>query len=191
MGLIPELVFDTHFSERARESRLVRLLVDTGTRFGLGADEASAFRLVVRGERRYGVEALGARGGWVFDAGTGSCAARRVAVTAHYLAPGVVATLDADGLAVDAALATSVAPPAGGEAEASGSDDALADGALRAAAARLGEGRERIALRAGDARIALTRSDATRAWRTDRAVGVTGLAFAIELPAASARRCAE
>jgi len=42
LGLFPFGVLDTHFSERGRELRLVRLLSDTGTRFGFGIDEATA-----------------------------------------------------------------------------------------------------------------------------------------------------
>lgn len=42
LGLFPFGVLDTHFSERGRELRLVRLLSDTATRFGFGIDEATA-----------------------------------------------------------------------------------------------------------------------------------------------------
>lgn len=42
LGLFPFGVLDTHFSERGREARLVRLLSDTQTRYGFGVDEATA-----------------------------------------------------------------------------------------------------------------------------------------------------
>lgn len=42
LGLFPFGVTDTHFSERGRETRLVRLLSDTHTRYGFGVDEATA-----------------------------------------------------------------------------------------------------------------------------------------------------
>ena len=42
LGLFPFGVTDTHFSERGREARLVRLLSDTQTRYGFGVDEATA-----------------------------------------------------------------------------------------------------------------------------------------------------
>lgn len=42
LGLFPFGVTDTHFSERGREARLIRLLSDSKTRFGFGVDEATA-----------------------------------------------------------------------------------------------------------------------------------------------------
>ncbi|WP_333608568.1 cyanophycinase [Arsukibacterium sp.] len=42
LGLFPWGVLDTHFSERGRQGRLIRLLHDSQTRFGFGVDEATA-----------------------------------------------------------------------------------------------------------------------------------------------------
>lgn len=82
LGLFPFGVLDTHFSERGRELRLVRLLSDTGTRFGFGIDEATAllvgrrvdqptaeFQVIGAGgvfiaERQHKVPALANSGRW-------------------------------------------------------------------------------------------------------------------------------
>lgn len=42
LGLFSYGVLDTHFSERGRQGRLWRLLLDSGTRFGFGIDENTA-----------------------------------------------------------------------------------------------------------------------------------------------------
>lgn len=42
LGLFNYGVLDTHFSERARQGRLWRLLLDSGSRFGFGVDENTA-----------------------------------------------------------------------------------------------------------------------------------------------------
>lgn len=42
-------ILDTHFSERGREYRLARLLLDSGTDLGVGVDETTALRLEHRG----------------------------------------------------------------------------------------------------------------------------------------------
>ncbi|GAL32237.1 secreted cyanophycinase CphE [Vibrio maritimus] len=48
LGLFPLGVTDTHFSERARETRLITLLQQQQTRFGFGVDETTA--LIVKQE---------------------------------------------------------------------------------------------------------------------------------------------
>jgi len=45
LGSFPLGVLDTHFSERGREYRLARLLLDSGTTLGAGIDENTALRL--------------------------------------------------------------------------------------------------------------------------------------------------
>jgi cyanophycinase len=86
LGLARDAVVDTHFSERAREPRLLRMLAQTGALIGFGADEASALEVIERSGARE-VRAHGRSGGWVFlrnpDTGPGSLAA-----TVFYLAPG-------------------------------------------------------------------------------------------------------
>lgn len=69
LGLFPFGVTDTHFSERGREARLVRLLSDTQTRYGFGVDEATAllvgFNPTAPNNARFAV--LGASGVFIAD----------------------------------------------------------------------------------------------------------------------------
>lgn len=69
LGLFPFGVMDTHFSERGREARLVRLLSDTQTRYGFGVDEATAllvgFDPAQPTNARFGV--IGAAGVYIAD----------------------------------------------------------------------------------------------------------------------------
>ncbi len=69
LGLFPFGVMDTHFSERGREARLVRLLSDTQTRYGFGVDEATAllvgFDQTQPTNARFGV--IGAAGVYIAD----------------------------------------------------------------------------------------------------------------------------
>lgn len=93
LGLFPWGVLDTHFSERGRQGRLIRLQNDTQTRFGFGIDEATAL-LVAPGPANSSLQAImevmGAGGIYVVDnthtssTGEGS-AASFTKVTTHYL----------------------------------------------------------------------------------------------------------
>ncbi|MDZ7871212.1 MAG: cyanophycinase [Rheinheimera sp.] len=69
LGLFPFGVMDTHFSERGREARLVRLLSDAQTRYGFGVDEATAllvgFDPGQPANARFGV--IGASGVYIAD----------------------------------------------------------------------------------------------------------------------------
>ena len=173
LALAPGLVVDTHFSERARELRLIELLAATGHARGIGVDETSALHL------RWGAEglvlsAVGAHGGWAIDASE-PCDGTRRSARMHYLAPGAAWRWDADGalVAIDPlpALANRTVhgkPPA----------SALAGGALREAAGILARGSDTVALAAGEQHVRLTRSPSTRAWRSGAdpaAAGVTDL----------------
>jgi cyanophycinase len=92
LGLFPFGITDTHFSERGREARLVRLLSDTKTRYGFGVDEATALLVGLNptapANARFAV--LGASGVYIADlAGaraSGSGAAWTISgVRTHYL----------------------------------------------------------------------------------------------------------
>lgn len=114
LGLFPFGVLDTHFSERSREIRLVRLLSDTGTRFGFGVDEATAllvgFKPAEPAVAKLSV--IGAAGVFIADLQqaqvqqTGSAAAGAGLVTpwqiskvrTHYLHAGQTASLTVNGL---------------------------------------------------------------------------------------------
>lgn len=54
LGSFPFGVLDTHFSNRGREYRLARLLLDTGVDLGVGVDETTALRLDRRGDAWHG-----------------------------------------------------------------------------------------------------------------------------------------
>jgi cyanophycinase len=126
LGLAREAIVDTHFSERARELRLLVAMAASGAAWGYGADETSALRVREWPDRRE-IDALGAHGGWVF---------RRLAddaVEAWYLAPGARLVTRGDA-ASWAGLDAAARPP---RPAAAAPSDALAPGALRAAAARL------------------------------------------------------
>lgn len=131
LALAPGLIVDTHFSERARELRLLRLLVDTGQRRGIGADETSALHLRWIDEDAFELRALGAGGGWLFDAAS-ACRGRDLQAQAYYLAPGATLRVDAQGarfVALPAQRRTTAAPAR--------ARDALDPGALRALAQRI------------------------------------------------------
>lgn len=74
LGLFDYGITDTHFSERARETRLVKLAQQSGVRFGFGVDETTA--LIVRQEQNAaGVErahlgVTGAGGVFITDLGS-------------------------------------------------------------------------------------------------------------------------
>lgn len=60
-------VSDTHFRERDREGRLLRLLLDTHTPFGFGVDEATALRVRFQDDDSASLSVLGAGGVWIVD----------------------------------------------------------------------------------------------------------------------------
>ena len=70
LGLFNFGVLDTHFSERGRQGRLIRLLNDSQSRFGFGVDEATAL-LVGFNDDENGpavkMEVIGASGVYVVD----------------------------------------------------------------------------------------------------------------------------
>ncbi len=60
-------VADTHFRERAREGRLIRLLMDSHTRFGFGVDEATVLRADFSANGDAELRVMGAGGVWIAD----------------------------------------------------------------------------------------------------------------------------
>lgn len=175
LGLAPDLVVDTHFSERARELRLLRLLADTRSRVGVGVDETSALHLRWR-EGGAGVgevlelRALGAAGGWLFDASPG-CRNDALHARVHYIAAGATLRRDAQGAVSLVRDAGTPAPATGLQRNRTSAPalpaDALADGALRAAAQALAAGRTDVALAAGadGARVRLSVDRHTQRWQ--------------------------
>jgi cyanophycinase len=60
-------VTDTHFRERHREGRLLRLLMDTGTDFGFGMDEATVLRANFIDPDTAQLQVQGRGGVWIAD----------------------------------------------------------------------------------------------------------------------------
>ena len=82
-------IVDTHFSERARELRLLMAMQAADARWGYGADETSALLVRERDGRRE-IRALGESGGWVMRRD----AAMRDEAEAWYLAPGATLVIE-------------------------------------------------------------------------------------------------
>jgi len=108
LGLFPFGVLDTHFSERGREARLVRLLSDSKTRYGFGVDEATAllvgFDPVQPTNARFSV--IGAAGVYIADLAqakaTGRAADWQIAqVRTHFLNRDDQATLQNGELSIE------------------------------------------------------------------------------------------
>jgi cyanophycinase-like exopeptidase len=171
LGLLPGWTVDTHFSERARELRLLTLMHDAQVPLAAGVDETSALHVVGSGASAT-YEALGASGAWIFERLPGGGDGTRTA-RVHYLAPGASFSLTANGLSPAAKLAESV----DATSPVAVPRDALEDGALRAAAQALATGQaDKLTLRAGDGRVTLARTPASRAWRaSDGLAGITHL----------------
>ena len=95
MGTFPWGVTDTHFSERARETRLIRLVEQAGVRFGFGVDETTALSVVEHdeeGTREVVMGVSGAGGVYIVDAAelvpTADAPFEASGVITHYLTAG-------------------------------------------------------------------------------------------------------
>jgi cyanophycinase len=193
LGLAADAIVDTHFSERAREPRLLRLLAQTGARLGYGADEASALRVDTHGDIRT-ITALGREGGWVFlrDAATASDA---LTAQVFHLGPGARLRIDAQRSALDEAsslscLDSDASDQLGADAaeralrpgqptaqadrhRSAGAGGALEPGATRAAARRLAQcGLDAIELPAERGRLIIERSPETRVVLASTGLGI-------------------
>jgi cyanophycinase-like exopeptidase len=87
LALIDGLVFDTHFSERARELRLLSLLHQADAKVGIGVDETSAVHLIWLPDLLE-IEALGASGAWFFDTQNSLHSDTKMSARVNYMAPG-------------------------------------------------------------------------------------------------------
>lgn len=67
LGFFPLGLLDTHFSERGRQGRLLRLAAETGTRFAFGVDENTALVLINRPGKSAKMKVVGENGVQVFD----------------------------------------------------------------------------------------------------------------------------
>ena len=171
LGLMPGWTVDTHFSERARELRLLMLMHDAKVPLAAGVDETSALHVVGSGESAT-FEALGAGGAWIFERLRADGRAVRAA-RVHYLAPGAMFRRVAGGLEGTVLLAEAVMASPGLDVPA----DALDEGALRLAAQAIATGKaDTLTLRAGRGSVVLARTSASRAWRAPGGMaGITNL----------------
>ncbi|WP_165907409.1 cyanophycinase [Rheinheimera sp. D18] len=71
-------VTDTHFRERNREGRLLRLLIDTNTNFGFGMDEATALRANFTTPDSAQLQVEGRGGVWIADVSAAKAKARKL-----------------------------------------------------------------------------------------------------------------
>lgn len=165
LRLARDAIVDTHFSERARELRLLMAMQAADARWGYGADETSALLVREQGARRE-IRAVGESGGWVLRRDT----AMRDEVEAWYLVPGAVLVVEPEPtaphgelvrLVIDADAPRAVRPR--GPRPASAFDG----GALRAAAERLawrcGEG---VRLPATPGTAELRCAEGVQGWRS-------------------------
>ncbi len=67
-------VVDTHFFQRGREGRLLRLLLDTQTPFGFGIDESTALHVQTHADGSSQLRVHGLGGVWILDARTAAVA---------------------------------------------------------------------------------------------------------------------
>lgn len=173
LGLAAGAIVDTHFSERARELRLLLAMQAAGAHWGYGADETSALHMRESGTRRE-ISALGEHGGWVFERapGQGSLSAR-----AWYLAPGATLVIDGAGtqLRVEEPARRAARRPAPAGSAALNPGSAFESGALRTLAQRLALrcGAPRV-ITAGAARAQLACAEGHVDWRGPKALDGVG-----------------
>jgi len=95
-GFFAEGLVDTHFSERGRQGRIIRLASDTGKTMAYGVDENTALVVTNEGTTSARMEVIGANGVFLFDLGTAvrgtSLDYSIYGVKASYLTPGDVYT---------------------------------------------------------------------------------------------------
>ncbi len=173
LGLVDSFVFDTHFSERARELRLLRLLHAADAKVGIGVDETSAVQLTWLPESLK-VEALGASGAWWFDTSNQQHDKNKIKARVHYLAPGRDFIWKNKVLSSSAVTEKFVANVA---TEKIVFEDALQDGALRAVAQQMaGNAVQQTTLKADTAKVTLASTPETSAWTgPEGQIGVTDL----------------
>lgn len=88
LGLFPYGLLDTHFSERGRQARLMRLAAATETPLAVGVDETTALMVDLKSDQ---FEVIGERG--VFFIADAENSEMAVASTFHYLINGSTGTL--------------------------------------------------------------------------------------------------
>lgn len=68
LGSVPFAIVDTHFSERQRQLRLSRLLVDSDQSLGIGVDETTAVEIKpTENKHDWDLQVIGAAAAWLLD----------------------------------------------------------------------------------------------------------------------------
>jgi len=91
LGLFHWGIMDTHFSERGRQGRLAKLVLDTNTRFAFGVDETTALVVGNMNTTKPTFEVIGQSGVFVVESSLGS--KKGTKVLSHYLTRGDKAQL--------------------------------------------------------------------------------------------------
>lgn len=178
LGLVEGFVMDTHFSERARPLRLLKLLADTHAGAGLGVDETSALHLTWE-KQQIQVETLGASGAWWFE--PPDSRNQTITARAHYLVPGrrfiwENAKLHSTDKTGPTLLPTKAFAPLS-------DTNALNDNVVRNAAQRLAqEDSPSITLQASNYVLKLSKMPPVATWvGPDNQVGISGLEIEIAI----------
>lgn len=174
LALLPTWVIDTHFSQRDREPRLLRLMADTGASLGLGVDETSAVHLIRDADGTLTLEALGSSGAWLFEHDAASTIPNKISATVSFLAPGrrvsgsLTTGWDVSGETSDRCIGTAAT-------------DSGRSAPLRAAAWALAGDPGARPVSAGA--LSLSRTELTRTWRSPSGLcGVTRLQMDLTHP---------
>ncbi|GAL29003.1 secreted cyanophycinase CphE [Vibrio variabilis] len=109
LGLFTLGVTDTHFSERARETRLIKLLQQQDTRFGFGVDETTALivkqEVGTQEESPISMSVVGAGGVYIIDMNSSSVVEEEplwiTDVKTHFLREGDMLEVDVSELSYD------------------------------------------------------------------------------------------
>ena len=89
LKFFPYGVLDTHFSERGRQLRLAKLVLESDATFGFGVDETTALATTPIDEQNAEFEVIGQNGVYVVEQGATSMNdTNRIKFTSHYLVNG-------------------------------------------------------------------------------------------------------
>ncbi|NQD35906.1 cyanophycinase [Permianibacter sp. IMCC34836] len=101
LRLFPHGILDTHFSQRARQGRMLMLLADTHQTAAYGVDETTAL-VVTEAGNKVEFDVVGANGVWIAQSLAPSKAGKQteIKVSAHYLHAGDRASLRGKNLTI-------------------------------------------------------------------------------------------
>lgn len=100
LGLFSWGVMDTHFSERGRQGRLVKLTLDTNTNYAFGVDEATALQVSWQGNSLPEMKVVGQSGVFVVDNHNHARQKRDKQVVTHFLTRDDHMKLTENGLSI-------------------------------------------------------------------------------------------